>query len=476
MTSELASNVVRHSAVATFVVTVERAETYIEVSVTDRGGGTPQLRTSAPNEPGGRGLQLIQNLALDWGTRPSKDRLTTTVWFRTHASARSAAEPSALGGHVVTASGSSVAEQRLALAVEAAQLGSWTWDMASGITTWDERLEEMHGLAPGGFGGTLEDWVAALHPDDRQACIARVSQALEDPAPYVLLHRAIWPDGSVHAIECRGTVIVDEHGRPTGTTGVAIDVTGREEIVQTFQHSLLPATLPCVDGVKLTTRYRAAQSRSPIGGDWYAAIPLADGRMGVAIGDVAGHGLEAVADMAVARFSLRALALIDPQPDVVLDRLNQVVSVFEKDTMITALYGVVDPHERTWTYASAGHVPALVRTGDGTIRFLDTPADLPLGYARTFQVRQVPMDEGSTLMLYTDGLIERRGETLAAGRGRLERRSAEAPAELEAFCDHVLDALVGDRGNQDDIALVALTIKHTQQFHAAPELPIRVLA
>src|SRR3954471_19443611 len=116
--------------------------------------------------------------------------------------------------------------------------------MASGSTTWDERLEEMHGLAPGGFGGTFEDWVAALHPDDREACIARVSQALEDPAPYILLHRTTWRDGSVHSIECRGTVLVDEDGRPTVTTGVALDVTGREELVQTFQQSLLPTALP----------------------------------------------------------------------------------------------------------------------------------------------------------------------------------------------------------------------------------------
>ena len=76
-----------------------------------------------------------------------------------------------------------LAEQRLALAVDAARLGSWMWDMKSGVTTWDERLEEMHGLAPGGFGGTFEDWVAALHPDDRATCIARVEQALASPVP-----------------------------------------------------------------------------------------------------------------------------------------------------------------------------------------------------------------------------------------------------------------------------------------------------
>src|SRR3954447_15295250 len=167
------------------------------------------------------------------------------------------------------AKASSVAELRLALAIEAAQLGSWTWDMASGRTTWDARLEEMHGLPVGGFGGTFDDWVAALHPGDRTECIALVEAALADPGPYRLVHRTIWQDGSEHVVECRGTVLTDEQGRPTGTTGVAIDITTLEELaaaalareqrlVQTFQHALLPAALPTVPGTRVSARYRAA--------------------------------------------------------------------------------------------------------------------------------------------------------------------------------------------------------------------------
>src|SRR3954454_2931327 len=129
----------------------------------------------------------------------------------------------------MTPSPGSVAEQRLALAIDAARLGCWTWDMESGTTRWAERLEEMHGLPPGGFGGTFEDWVAALHAEDRLQCIERVEAALANPGPYILHHRTTWPDGSLHYIECRGTVLVDENGQPTGTTGVAIDVTAREE-------------------------------------------------------------------------------------------------------------------------------------------------------------------------------------------------------------------------------------------------------
>ena len=177
--------------------------------------------------------------------------------------------------------------------------------MAAGSTTWDVRLEELHGLPPGGFGGTFEDWLASMHPEDRAECLARVEKALADPGPYTLLHRTVWRDGSVHYIECRGTVLVDDDGTPMGTTGVAIDVTERErhkavvtealveqrEVIEVLQQALLPAALPHVPGIALAARYVAAAGSAAVGGDWYAVLPLAAGRLGVAIGDVAGHGL-----------------------------------------------------------------------------------------------------------------------------------------------------------------------------------------
>ena len=192
-------------------------------------------------------------------------------------------------------------------------------------------------------------------------------------------------DGSVHYVECRGTVLVDDDGTPTGTTGVAIDVTERErhkavvtealveqrEVIEVLQQALLPAALPHVPGIALAARYVAAAGSAAVGGDWYAVLPVAQGRLGVAIGDVAGHGLSTVADMAAVRFSLRALALGEPRPERVLERLNEVVKVFSSDTMITAVYGVLDPGSRTWTYGSAGHCPTLVRAADGHTRFLD---------------------------------------------------------------------------------------------------------
>ena len=109
-----------------------------------------------------------------------------------------------------------------------------------------------------------------------------------------------------------------------------------------LQQALFPTSLP-KSRTPRSRRGISPRTDAGVGGDWYAVLPLSEGRLGLAIGDVAGHGLDAVADMAAARFSLRALALNDPAPECVLDRLNQVVHVFESDTMVTAFFGALDP-------------------------------------------------------------------------------------------------------------------------------------
>jgi PAS domain S-box-containing protein len=313
----------------------------------------------------------------------------------------------------------SIAETRLALALEAAQLGTWTWDKASGITTWDVRLEELHGLGPGEFGGTFDDWLAAMHPDDRPECLARVQAALADPGPYLLLHRATWPDGSVHWVECRGRVLVGDDGEPSGTTGVAIDVTERErrrervarelaagrEVVDTLQQALLPTWLPTVAGVEVSSRYVGATGEVGVGGDWFAVAPAGTGRLGIGIGDVAGHGLPAVTEMAETRFSLRALAVGQERPDEVLTRLNEVVSIFQPEPLITAMYGIVDPVNRTFTFASAGHYPPVLRVAGQGARLVDVRPQPPLGVPATYRTTEVHLPPGSTLVFYTDGLV-----------------------------------------------------------------------
>ncbi len=121
-------------------------------------------------------------------------------------------------------------EERLRLAHEAAQLGSWHWDMATGTTVWDEQLEAIYGMPPGGFGGTFEAWEATLHPDDHDEVMEIVQDALAARSSYVLRNRMFWPDGTVRWIEAHGKVTTDERGNPTGTIGCVRDITDRVAI------------------------------------------------------------------------------------------------------------------------------------------------------------------------------------------------------------------------------------------------------
>src|SRR6476646_7571836 len=121
-------------------------------------------------------------------------------------------------------------EQRLRLAHEAAQLGSWHWDMATGITVWDEQLEAIYGMPPGGFDGTFEAWEATLHPDDHDQAMAVVEEAVAARSSYVLRNRMFWPDGTMRWIEAHGKVTTDEQGNPTGTIGCVRDITDRMSV------------------------------------------------------------------------------------------------------------------------------------------------------------------------------------------------------------------------------------------------------
>lgn len=119
--------------------------------------------------------------------------------------------------------------EHFASALEAAGLGTWRWTIGSGRTVWDERLEALFGLAPGGFDGTFETYVSLLHPDDREQTLAAVSQAVENKSPYRVEHKVAWPDGSVRWLAGAGTVTLDEYGEVTGTVGCVMDVTDRVE-------------------------------------------------------------------------------------------------------------------------------------------------------------------------------------------------------------------------------------------------------
>ncbi len=129
-------------------------------------------------------------------------------------------------------------------ALEAGGLGTWRWNMSSGETVWDERLEVLYGLVPGGFDGSFEAYVSLMHPDDRDAVLKDVAEAVRTKSTYRVEHRIVWPDGSVHWIDGAGGVTLDAHGEVTGTVGCVMDITERVEqeherqrLVQTAEHA-----------------------------------------------------------------------------------------------------------------------------------------------------------------------------------------------------------------------------------------------
>ncbi|HEV2873548.1 MAG TPA: SpoIIE family protein phosphatase [Thermoleophilaceae bacterium] len=225
--------------------------------------------------------------------------------------------------------------------------------------------------------------------------------------------------------------------------------------VEMLQRSLLPDRLPLLPGVRIAARYMPGGA--DVGGDWYDAIPLEDGRVGLAMGDVVGHGLGAASLMGQLRHAARAYALEGHSPPAVLDRLDRLVRSLPGAQMATLLYMVVDSDLRTVRFASAGHVPPLVVGPDADARFLEGAPNPPLGVfdSSGHEELTVELEPGSTIVLYTDGLVEERGVSIDAGLEAL-RRAARNPGDPEDLCDHLVDTMLAIHPAHDDIAVLAL--------------------
>jgi anti-sigma regulatory factor (Ser/Thr protein kinase) len=228
-------------------------------------------------------------------------------------------------------------------------------------------------------------------------------------------------------------------------------------IAAELQSNLLPESLPDIPGVATAARYIAGGDGVEVGGDWYEVIRLSEDRVGVAIGDVVGRGVRAAATMGQLRVALRAYALELGSPALVARRLARFVRTLDRDQMTTCVYAVLEPASGRLVCANAGHPPPLVLTGDGRARYLNGDSGLPLGVMGDFEYGEwtTTLEPGSTLLLYTDGLVEKRGELIDAGLERLRLVVTDAVTDPNPLCDHVLGAL-GGRPTSDDVALLAV--------------------
>jgi anti-sigma regulatory factor (Ser/Thr protein kinase)/putative methionine-R-sulfoxide reductase with GAF domain len=222
-----------------------------------------------------------------------------------------------------------------------------------------------------------------------------------------------------------------------------------------LQRSLLPERLPEVAGLDVAARYLPAVDE--VGGDWYDVIELPGGMIGLAIGDVAGHGVRAAALMGQLRTGLRAYALEGQPPGETLKRLDRLLQSIRGRGMATAAYALFSLETGSLRIASAGHPPPVRVSATGEASLIELVAAPPLGTLPypTHQELETSLGPGETILLYTDGLIERRGEALTAGLERL-RAAVSVVASAEEICQRVIDKLVPALGSPDDVAVVAL--------------------
>lgn len=229
----------------------------------------------------------------------------------------------------------------------------------------------------------------------------------------------------------------------------------------TIQEAMLGRTDTHSDRIRASARYRPSDDSMLVGGDWFDVVPIPDGRTGLIVGDVVGHGMESIAAMSRLRSAASALTFTMPQPNDVVRLLDEYARVSTPESFATCLVMMIDDGGHI-SWSSAGHLPALLVDPHGQTTFLGGALGPPLGATRVMSARtsgHAALGTDSTIVLYTDGLIERRGEPLDRGFARLaSAASARAGTPVEEMCDRLLADLL-DGFSQDDVVVMAARLR-----------------
>ncbi|MFF9849004.1 ATP-binding SpoIIE family protein phosphatase [Streptomyces litmocidini] len=241
------------------------------------------------------------------------------------------------------------------------------------------------------------------------------------------------------------------------------------ETAVTLQRSLLPQELEQPDDLRIAATYQPGVADAAVGGDWYDVITLGAGRTALVIGDVMGRGVRAAAVMGQLRTAVRAYARLDLPPHEVLQLLDGLAAEIDASQIATCVYAIHDPNEGKLVYASAGHLPILVRDEDGTVRRAEDPTGPPLGTGGWLHASgSIALPPGSTAVLYTDGLVERRREDIDEGVAALARALSGADGTPQVVCDRLLRALGVTAEHDDDVAV--LVVQHPSRKGPDAEL------
>ncbi|MEU5323950.1 SpoIIE family protein phosphatase [Streptomyces sp. NPDC021056] len=275
------------------------------------------------------------------------------------------------------------------------------------------------------------------------------------------------PDGHSYTFTC--TPVTE--GDTGGVLVFATDVTDHAEAAErlraserrqretavTLQRSLLPQVLEEPDDLRIAATYQPGGTEAAVGGDWYDVITLGGGRTALVIGDVMGRGVRAAAVMGQLRTAVRAYARLDLPPHEILQLLDGLAAEIDANQIATCVYAIHDPNEGRLVYASAGHLPILVRDESGAVLRADEPTGPPLGTGGWMHASgSIPLGPGSTAVLYTDGLVERRDEDLDEGIASLERALSGATGTPQVVCDRLVRSAGVTADHDDDVAVLVL--------------------
>ncbi|MFE8007849.1 SpoIIE family protein phosphatase [Streptomyces sp. NPDC057418] len=313
-----------------------------------------------------------------------------------------------------------------------------------------------------------------------------MDQVLRSGTPRTVKSRKVLTGGS-YTVTCTPVAAgAPESGDGAGEAGVllyATDVTDHAEAAErlraserrhretavTLQRSLLPQELEQPDDLRIAATYQPGGTDAAVGGDWYDVITLGAGRTALVIGDVMGRGVRAAAVMGQLRTAVRAYARLDLPPHEVLQLLDVLAAEIDASQIATCVYAVHDPNEGHLVYSSAGHLPILVCDEDGTVHRAADPTGPPLGTGGWVHTSgTIALPPGSTAVLYTDGLVERRSEDIDEGLASLERALSGAKGAPQVVCDRLIRSLGVTAEHDDDVAV--LVVQHPARTGTSAEL------
>ncbi|MGP6189980.1 MAG: SpoIIE family protein phosphatase [Vulcanimicrobiaceae bacterium] len=317
-------------------------------------------------------------------------------------------------------------------------------------------------------GGRLR----VVHPEDVERVHEAWEKSVAEGSVFDLEFRMRGRRGEYRWFLTRATALRDANGTVAGWFGTCTDIDAQKatqhelerqfevanRVADAFQVASLPTSLPTVPGVRFSAVYEAGRREASIGGDWYDALRLVDGRIVLSIGDVAGSGLGAAVTMSSVRQAIRGAAQIHADPLAILDAADRTLREDSPERMVTAFVAIFDPVSRLLSYASAGHPPPLVRRPDYSVTELRT-SGMPLGVRRKgdSEVNVATLAPGSFVVLYTDGLTESTHD-IAQGEQRLRSAVAFLDERDPAPARSIRRAVLHD-GVRDDVAILTLYVE-----------------